>query len=167
MFKRSMIIGLLAALAIVGFTGCKTGLSAPVGSKDDYTEIPAKDCELTIAPGTGYYCEVPLPTTMYYQGDTELRFEFTATGDTKIHYAEKLHNGTYSEVWAYHVEKDAGGKIVDSDKDPLKDYSSDNYSGEVDFKTDDWFVTEIALWKYNPDGGTAAEFFIWADQFPI
>ena len=163
MLKRSMVIGLLAMLTIAGFTACKTGLDAPVGSKGDYTEIPAKDCDLTIAPGSGYYCEVPLPHSQFYTGDTQIRFVFNATGNTTIHYAEKLHSGTYSEVWAVHIEKDSNGDEVDRHMDPRKSYGKNDFDDTLECKTDDFYAVEINLRQYDPDGGTAAEFYIWAE----
>lgn len=163
MFKRSMIIGLLAALAIVGFTGCKTGLSAPVGSKDDYTEIDTKSAEYEISKGMGYHLKLPIPTTRYYQGETQPRYRFTAKEGVKIYYKEKLRYSTLSKITQIVKDETDKSSSFYNLKENKGISGSDNLDTEFELKAGDNFYVDISLYKYDTEGGTAAEFFIWAD----
>lgn len=149
MKRLNMVAAVFIAVALVfGFAGC--GKGAP----DDV------DHTTTTTPVT---YKVPIPESMFYQGDTQLKFIFTATKDAKIYYAEKLYYATCSEVYAVHIVRDENGDETDRDMDSRKLFSRDDFADEHDCKADDFYTVEIYLRQYDPDGGTAAEFYIWAE----
>ena len=165
MLKRSLVIGLVAMLAIAGFTSCKTGLSAPVGSKDDYTEIPVNSADYEISKGKGYYLERPLPTSMYYVysgGTPETRYRFTAKENVKIYYKEKVSFDTSSEVTKIVQETETSTAHIDI-KRALDLSSTDSLDTEFNLKAGEMVVIDISVRKYNTDPSTAAEFYIWAE----
>ena len=163
MLKRSMVIGLLAVLAIAGFTACKSGLDAPVGSKSDYTEIPVKSDDYELRKGVGYYLERPLPTSMYYYGNTSTSYTFTAIEDVKVYYAEKLSYDTTSNVDVRRVGIINSYGLEDVELEYLKESSSKSFDTEVDLKAGDSFRVSITIYKYNTEESTAAKFYIWAE----
>ncbi len=163
MLKRSILISLFALLAIASLTACKTGLSAPVGSKDDYTEIDTKSAEYEISKGMGYHLKLPIPTTRYYQGETQPRYRFTAKDGVKIYYKEKLRYSTISKVTLNAQDETDNSFSFYNLKENKGISGSDNLDTEFELKAGDNFYVDISLYKYDTEGGTAAEFYVWAE----
>lgn len=165
MFKKNLIIGFLAVLVIAGFTSCKqdVGLSSPKGKLGDYTKLEQEFGNFDLAPGMGYFRQQPLPKSAYYQGNRTKEFCFTATQDVKVTYSDAVYNSTYSEVQHIEIYIDDEGHEVRAGI-PIKEYSSKKSGVKTfDMKAGEFVRVKISLTKYNPDGGTAAEFYIWAD----
>ena len=158
--KRKVLLVLMAVLfTVAGLTACKGvgGLSAPVGKAGDYTEIEVKTGDYELKPGTGYHLKRPLPQSAYYMGDRSTSYQFVATEDVKVYYAEKLQYDTISNI---DVRRLVGDDDVELEQ--LKT-SSKNLDTTVNLKKGDSLRISITVYKYKTEAATAAEFYVWAE----